>query len=205
MKSYFDRIYSIDSQVLDKICENILPRFYHQINELIIEPNSMECMLRTMDYPQLHSLTLLDFSEVSLSNHITRNTILRKLLQQITCLTIDVKDEPTKEHCIFLGDMFASILRLCKRITKLSFCQLDNRTAYCSFDIMPRKFLFSTLTELKITVEIIDDCLFLLDGRLDCLSTFVIEIKIILYPVAVIDNTVSILIDISSNKDQLFS
>ncbi|CAF2022172.1 unnamed protein product [Rotaria magnacalcarata] len=30
MKSYYDRIYSIDNQFLDRICKNILPRIHHQ-------------------------------------------------------------------------------------------------------------------------------------------------------------------------------
>ncbi|CAF4645940.1 unnamed protein product, partial [Rotaria magnacalcarata] len=30
MKSFYDRTYSIDNQVLDGICKNILPRIYDQ-------------------------------------------------------------------------------------------------------------------------------------------------------------------------------
>ncbi|CAF1506546.1 unnamed protein product, partial [Rotaria sordida] len=95
MKSFYDRIYSIDNQVLSRICENILPRISHQINELIVEQYSMERVLHTINYPQLYSLTLMDFSEEVLFNNLTKNTIVRKLLnEQITCLTIDVKDKP---------------------------------------------------------------------------------------------------------------
>ncbi|CAF5041369.1 unnamed protein product, partial [Rotaria sp. Silwood1] len=52
MKSFYDRIYSIDNQVLDRICKNILPRIYRQINELIVEQYSMERVLHTINYPQ---------------------------------------------------------------------------------------------------------------------------------------------------------
>ncbi len=45
MKSFYDRTYSIDDQVLDRICKNILPRIYHQVNELIVEQYSMERVL----------------------------------------------------------------------------------------------------------------------------------------------------------------
>lgn len=71
MKSYFDRNYSIDNQVLQKICKNILPRISHQINELIVEQYSMERVFYNMNYPHLHSLTLLDFPEEVLIKHIT--------------------------------------------------------------------------------------------------------------------------------------
>ncbi|CAF1502621.1 unnamed protein product [Rotaria sordida] len=75
MKSFYDRVYSIDNQVLERICKNILPRIYHQITELIVEQYSMERVLQTIDYPQLYSLTLMDFSEEVLFNHLTSKLI----------------------------------------------------------------------------------------------------------------------------------
>jgi hypothetical protein len=71
MKSYYDRIYSIDNQVLDRICKNILPRISHQINELIVEQYSMEHVLHSINYPQLYSLTFMNFSEEILFNYLT--------------------------------------------------------------------------------------------------------------------------------------
>ncbi len=50
----------------------------------------------------------------------------------------------------------------------------------------------STLSTLKINVETFDDCLYLLDGRLDCLSTLIIHVQTILLTSSTIDNTVSI-------------
>ena len=38
MKSFRDRIYSIDQQVLQRICQDILPRIHHQIKKLTLEP-----------------------------------------------------------------------------------------------------------------------------------------------------------------------
>ncbi|CAF4329481.1 unnamed protein product, partial [Rotaria sordida] len=111
MKSFYDCIYSIDNQVLDRICKNVLPRIYHQINELIVEQYSMERVLHTISYPQLYSLTLMDFSEEVLFNYLTNNTILCKLLiEQITCLKIDVKDEPTEPPPETLSIIFVLIL-----------------------------------------------------------------------------------------------
>ena len=75
MKSFYDRTYSIDNQVLDRICKNILPRIYRQINELIVEQHSMERVLHTINYPQLYSLTLMDFSEEVLFNYLTSKLI----------------------------------------------------------------------------------------------------------------------------------
>lgn len=71
MKSFFDRTYSIDDEILLKLCKNILPRIYHQVNELTVEQHSMEHVLHTTNYPQLYSLTLLDFQEEILLNYLT--------------------------------------------------------------------------------------------------------------------------------------
>jgi len=75
MKSFYDRIYSIDNQVLDRICKNILPRIYHQINELIVEQYSIERVLHTINYPRLYSLTLMDFSDEMLFNYLKSKLI----------------------------------------------------------------------------------------------------------------------------------
>ena len=71
MKSYNDRIYSIENKVLDRICKNILPRIHHQVNELIVEQHTIERVLCTINYPQLYSLLLTDFSREVLLKYLT--------------------------------------------------------------------------------------------------------------------------------------
>ncbi|CAF0867067.1 unnamed protein product [Rotaria sordida] len=137
MKSYFDRIYSIDNQLLDRICQNILPRIHHQVNELIVEQHSMENVIHTINYPQLYSLSLIDFQEEILLNYLIDNTTLRKLLtEQITCLKIDVKDNttppPIPEN---LSIIFALILSLCKGVIELNFCPFYYRLSICTFEL----------------------------------------------------------------------
>ena len=81
MKSYYDRIYSIDNQLLDKICKNILPQIYHQVNELIVEQHSMEHVIHAINYPQLYSLSLVDFQEEILLNYLIGKLFLFFLFQ----------------------------------------------------------------------------------------------------------------------------
>ncbi|CAF3982974.1 unnamed protein product, partial [Rotaria sordida] len=136
MKSYFDRIYSIDNQ-LDRICQNILPRIHHQVNELIVEQHSMEHVIHAINYSQLYSLSLIDFQEEILLNYLIDNTTLRKLLtEQITCLKIDVKDNttppPIPEN---LSTIFALILSLCKGLIELNFCPFYYRLSICTFEL----------------------------------------------------------------------
>ncbi|CAF2723094.1 unnamed protein product [Rotaria sp. Silwood2] len=193
MKSFFDRIYSIDDQILDKICTNILPQIDDQINELIVEQYSMERILHTINYPQLYSLTLMNFSEETLFNYLANDTMLRKLLaEQITCLQIDFKDYPTLPVPETLSVVFALIIFLCKRLNKLNFSQSYGRATYCTFDLSSTNFKSSTLTVLKIYVKTFDDCLYLLDGRFIFLSTLIIKIRTIQETSGTIDNTIKL-------------
>ena len=75
MKSYFDRTYSIDNQVLNRICNNILPQIDNQIEELIVEQYSMARILHTLNCTQLYSLTLMNFSEEELFKYLTSKLI----------------------------------------------------------------------------------------------------------------------------------
>jgi hypothetical protein len=52
----------------------------------------------------------------------------------------------------------------------------------------------STLTTLEIIVENFDDCLYLLDERLNCLSTLKIHVDEIASTSGTVDNTVSIIV-----------
>ncbi len=45
IKSNFDHTISIDNRVLSRICEKILPRIHHQLNELTVEQHSIYCYL----------------------------------------------------------------------------------------------------------------------------------------------------------------
>ncbi|CAF5110676.1 unnamed protein product, partial [Rotaria sp. Silwood1] len=108
IKSYYDRTFSIDNNVLPKICEKILPRIHHQLNKLTIEQNSMERILLTVNYPQLYLLSLVNFQEEILFQYLTGNSVLHDLLtQQITHLNIDVPYEPKSETSETLSSIFA--------------------------------------------------------------------------------------------------
>ncbi|CAF0811928.1 unnamed protein product [Adineta ricciae] len=190
MKSFHDRIYSIDSRVLDRICKSILPQISHKISEIIVEQYSMNRVLNVINYPELYSLKLVDFSEEVLLNELTNNTIFRQLLhQQITCLTIDIKDQPTEPSSEALWLILTSVVSLCKQLKKLSIGQFDYRTTICTFDFSSTNFKSSILTQLIINLESFNDCLYLLDGRFRCLSTLIVNIDIISSTSETIDNT----------------
>ncbi|UJR38159.1 hypothetical protein I4U23_030836 [Adineta vaga] len=194
MKSCFQFMYSIDNQVLNKICESILPRIYQQVNELTLEQSSVERVFGTINYPELYSLSLRGCREDFLVKYLTDNTILRQLLtEQITCLQIDIMNMTTPPLPRTLSTIFTLILSLCKRLTELNFCESSHRLTSCTFDLSTN-FMSSTLTTLEITVETFNDFLYLLDERLKCLSTLKIHVDEIAPTPGTIDNTVSIIV-----------
>ena len=61
---------SVDTHILDRICLKILPRINEKIRTLTMEQFSMERILDTIDYPQLHSLSLLNCQSDILLQHL---------------------------------------------------------------------------------------------------------------------------------------
>ncbi|CAF4176758.1 unnamed protein product [Rotaria sp. Silwood2] len=192
VKSSFIHNSSTNNQILDRICEKILPQIHDQVNELACEPHSIERIL-IIDYPELYSLSLINFQKEIFSQYLTGNEILRYLLtNQITHLVVDIKNEIIAE----LSDenqlnIFPLILCLCKRLTDLTFCEFSSnqRLTISIFNLPSINCVSSTLMKLNIVVNTFDDCLYLLDGRLECLSTLVIKIQRISRSVLNIDNT----------------
>ena len=81
MKSYYDYTFSIDERVLSGICEKILPQIHDYVTKLTIEQNSMERIL-SVRYPQLHSLSLINFQEKKLLQYLT-GILLKGLISVI--------------------------------------------------------------------------------------------------------------------------
>ncbi|CAF2140517.1 unnamed protein product, partial [Rotaria magnacalcarata] len=135
VKSSSNYISSINNQMLDEVCEKVLPRIYHQINKLAVEPHSIERLLFTTGYPQLDSLSFINFQKETFYQYLTEP------------LAISIFNHPT---------------------------------ASC---------VSSALTRLEIHIDTFDDCLYLLDGRFECLTTLIVNIRKIFVSKSNIDNT----------------
>ncbi|CAF4786337.1 unnamed protein product, partial [Rotaria sp. Silwood2] len=192
-KSLLNRNSAIAKQVLDRICEKIFPRIYHKINKLTVQSLSMERILRTMNYPQLHSLSLVNFKQKILLQHLTGDTILCRLLNnQITHLNVEINDDITRDLSNENeSNMFELILSLGECLIDLTFSQwFPNRDFEIpTLNITSTSCVSSILTKLNIEVNTFDDCLYLLDGHFQCLSTLIINIFEIFDSSANIDNT----------------
>ncbi|CAF3650892.1 unnamed protein product [Rotaria sp. Silwood1] len=192
IKSAFDRIFSINNQVLSRICENIFPRIHDQVNQLTVDSHSIDRLL-TFNYPQLYSLSLVDFQENILLQYLKGNSNLYNLLsEQITHLYIDIEIKTRKPPLTkILPKIFVLILSLCKRLIYLNLCASPRYRclAIHFFKQSSTSCMSSTLTTLNINVETFDDCLYLLDERLNSLLTLFIYVVEISYIISNIQNT----------------
>ncbi|CAF4888637.1 unnamed protein product [Rotaria socialis] len=191
-----NRMSSINNQMLDKVCEKILPRIYHQVNKLTVEPYSIERLLFTTGYPQLDSLSLINFQKETFYKYLTGNTMLRFLLMdQIKHLVVEIKDETTTATGLSYKntlDILSLILFSSKRLTHLIFSEWSSEEplAISIFNHPTASCVSSTLTQLEIHIDTFDDCLYLLDGRFECLTTLIVNILKISISKSNIDNTV---------------
>jgi len=71
INSLYDPTSSVDTQVLSRVCEKILLRIHHQIQKLTVEEFSMKQVLHVSKYPQLYSLSLINFREETLCEYLT--------------------------------------------------------------------------------------------------------------------------------------
>ncbi|CAF3975240.1 unnamed protein product, partial [Rotaria sordida] len=191
-KSLFDDTSSISDQVLDRIYKKVLPRIHQHINKLTVEPHSIEHILLNVNfYPQLFSLSFVNFEEEILYQYLTGDSILqRRLIEQITHLSISIRNKIKPIVFEIFSNVFILILSLCKRLINLNFCQLfpDQMWSFNIFALPSTSCMSLTLTQLKINVNTFDACLYLLDGRLDNLSILIINILKISCKLSNIDN-----------------
>ncbi len=66
INSLYDQTSSIDTQVLSRICEKILPHIHQHVHKLTVEQYSMKQILLAVNYSQLYSLSLINLSLFSL-------------------------------------------------------------------------------------------------------------------------------------------
>ncbi|CAF0862540.1 unnamed protein product [Adineta ricciae] len=145
---------SIDGQVLDRICRNVLPQISNNIYQLTVEPLSLERVLSSANYPYLHSLALVNFpSEILLPQLIGNTKLVRHLTDQITELHVESyinKDKSTNRREL---DIFALII------------SVKGLTYYYDRQIVPLLRRMSNLEELSLFLTVLRFDSTFIDGK----------------------------------------
>ncbi|CAF2728305.1 unnamed protein product [Rotaria sp. Silwood2] len=113
------------------------------------------------------------------------------LTNQITHITVNINIEKTETSNENEPNIFEFILIYSRCLNDLTFFQNSSREylTISSLNSSHRNSLSSTLTKLIINVNSFDDCLYLLNGCLQSLSTLIIRIYKIDRSSSIIDNT----------------
>ena len=143
------------ADILDRICEKILPRINEQVVELTLEPLSMEYIFRNVYYPQLRSLSLINFQPKTLVRYLagissrfcileriflnySDQTMLQLLTNQITHITVDVILSEIETSHEYEQNIFELILLHGTRLSDLVL-----------FQMLPRKYLTSLSSNIS--------------------------------------------------------
>ncbi|CAF2728381.1 unnamed protein product [Rotaria sp. Silwood2] len=167
-----------NSYILDKVCSKILPRINDKITKLTLDSFSTERILSAVKYPHLHSFSLINYQSYVLLRHL-QDGVISFLNNQITDLTVDIYHDKGELSDELETTVFLAILFFCRYLTNLTFSEKFSRNylSFASCDILQGFSLSSTLTNLTIKVNRFDDCLYLLNGCFQSLSTLIIHIK----------------------------
>ncbi|CAF4151053.1 unnamed protein product [Rotaria sordida] len=192
-----DDICSIDDRILDRFCIDILPKIHNNVKHLILESMSMEYILLAGNYPNLTSLKLFNFGQHIALNYFTDKSIFQYIFKyQIRELILENNDnyDYADERILpkeYNKNVYLSILTLFENLQSLSIVGsfTSSYPPLSIVDLPSTTFCSSTLTKLSINLRSLDDCLYLLDGHLKQLTTFIVQIRYIDNNLSIIHNT----------------
>ncbi|CAM4847756.1 unnamed protein product [Rotaria magnacalcarata] len=186
--------------ILDRFCSYILPQAHQFVESLTLESISMERVLSVGTYHHIRKLTIIKIDQEFALRHFTDESPFTEIFkEQITHLKISIIDpERSLSSLIDLTtNVFARIFSLFKNLTELDFGSTGRRR-YCPrlkiFDPSSMICFSSNIVHLRISVDTMDECLCLLDDRLNYLRRFVVRVCKIYPSKLITDNRVRILI-----------
>ncbi|CAF1476532.1 unnamed protein product [Rotaria sordida] len=195
-----NNISSIDDRIFDRFCIDILPKIHHNVKHLIIESMFMGRILLAGNYPNLTSLRLFNFGQHIALNYFTDESIFQHIFKyQITELILENNNNNNNCNRIeerilskeYTENVYVAILTLFKNLKYLSIVgsSMINHPSLSICHLPSTTFISLILTKLCINVTSLDDCLYLLDGRLKQLTTFIVQIDYIDNNSSTIHNT----------------
>ncbi|CAF4031660.1 unnamed protein product [Rotaria magnacalcarata] len=178
LSSEADSICSLNDSIVDRFCSDILPRIQCNVQCLIFESILMERILLVTNYPNLTKLKIFNVNQDIVLRYFTNESPFRHIFkQQITNLTVINNDtdvhistvDYTKDVYVHIFNFFTNLKHLSIAKSSSGMCQ-----GLLLRDLSSTTFSSSILIKLCINVHGIDDCLSLLDGRLENLLTLIV-------------------------------
>ncbi|CAF2784484.1 unnamed protein product [Rotaria sp. Silwood2] len=178
---------SLPDSMLDQFCSFILPQIHHNIQSLIVEASSMGRILLACGYPKLHKLILNSITPEVFLKYLADDSSIVHIFKQITHLelsTIEYYSYKTISQMDLNKNGYARLFSVCQHLTHLNingnYLRLDT---WMRRNALPLTMCSSSsIVELNVNVNTIDDCLRLLDGRFNQMKTLNVTVDSIKAP-----------------------
>ncbi|CAF3929593.1 unnamed protein product [Adineta steineri] len=176
-------------QVADSKCMKILPRIHDKIESLTLQACLLPRVLQTNNYPHLRKLVIINLQFIISCRWFNeKSPFLHIFKQQILELVVTIGDETMyKSEEKLVTDIYKRIFGL---FTNLKYLDIDANDRHH----FPRSLLTgvpsttcysSSIVHLRIRMQNIDDCIYLLNGRLSQLYTMIVNLDYIHDPVLI--------------------
>ncbi|CAF0961026.1 unnamed protein product [Adineta steineri] len=176
-------------QVTDSKFMKILPRIHDKIESLTLQACLLPRVLQTNNYPHLRKLVINNLQFIMSCRWFNeKSPFLHIFKQQILELVVTIGDETMyKSEEKLVTDIYKRIFGL---FTNLKYLDIDANDTHH----FPRSLLTgvpsttccsSSIVHLRIRMQNIDDCIYLLDGRLSQLHTMIVNLDYIHNPVLI--------------------
>ncbi|CAF3478543.1 unnamed protein product [Rotaria sp. Silwood2] len=175
-----DDIFSITDPILNRFCINILPKIHYNVKSLILDSISMEKILLAGDYPNLTQLKLFNFNGKIVSRYFTCESPFRHIFQEqiADLILVFEKNFNAISNKLYATNLYGYVFNFFVNLKHLSIIGLFPYRVPClKFRQLPLTICFhSTLYKLSLSVQNLEDCYALLDGRLKQLTTLILHI-----------------------------
>ncbi|CAF1310975.1 unnamed protein product [Rotaria sordida] len=174
--------------ILDRFCMEILPRIHDKVESLTLQACFLPCVLRATNYLQLRKLVIINLKFTMALYIFNEKSPFIYVLKQISDLVVTISDEILeKSNMKLLTYIYNRIFGL---VTNLKYLDMDSSDTYTSSrslltGLPSTTCCSSSIVHLRIKMQNIDDCLYLLDGRLSQLHTLLIILDYIHDPVQI--------------------
>ncbi|CAF0995617.1 unnamed protein product [Rotaria sordida] len=175
--SSYDSIYSLSNSMLDRFCLQILPKINNKIKSFNLEISSMKRILLSANYPNLFELGIFNIEkEAALCLVTHQNSLIHMFKNQISSLIIGTKNRLGVSRDVNTL-IFTNIFSVFNNLKYFNFDPSSICYQTISFKNSSSPiFSSTTLLELHVKVDVIGDCLYLLDGRFNQLRSFHVHI-----------------------------
>ncbi|CAF3531369.1 unnamed protein product, partial [Rotaria sp. Silwood2] len=184
--------HSRNNSILDRFCFDILPRIQRNIQCLTLDSLSIDRVLRIGNYPKLHKLTLVNLPlEMASRIFNGKSSFINTFKHQISHITVTINQDDIAEHtrkpCT---DIFTTIFIMFTNLNYLHFgwngdCPGSPGSLN---DIVSSTCYPSNIIHLNVRVNSFNDCLYLLNGYLSQLHTFIVQVDTIYNTSMIINN-----------------